>query len=113
MEAVTFSLSSLPSGSGAYLAGQLAALLTARPDAAVVVCDVSAVDQPRAADLDHLARLRLTTRRAGRDFVLQGVGTRLRLLLALTGFDEVLDGEPGGPSAPDGDDGGRLAGKPS
>ncbi|ARP69013.1 hypothetical protein LK07_03615 [Streptomyces pluripotens] len=112
METVTFALSSIPSGSGAFLADQLAALLTARPDAAVVVCDVSAVDQPRAADLDHLAWLKLTTRRAGRDFVLQGVGTRLRLLLALTGFGEVLDAEPGGPSAHDGD-GGRPAGKPS
>ncbi|MFJ8201126.1 STAS domain-containing protein [Streptomyces sp. NPDC096152] len=95
-----------------FLTDQLAALLTAWPDAAVVVCDVSAVDQPRAADLDHLARLRLTAQRAGRALVLRGVGPRLRLLLALTGLGEVFGAEAGGLSAPDGV-GGQPPGKPS
>ncbi|MFG2566217.1 hypothetical protein ACGFR6_12340 [Streptomyces sp. NPDC048567] len=90
METVVFSLRSLPPGSGPFLADQLTALLTARPDAGVVACDVSALDRPCAADLDHLARLRLTARRGGRDFVLHGVGERLRLLLVLTGLAEVL-----------------------
>ncbi|MGW7595051.1 hypothetical protein, partial [Streptomyces rubiginosohelvolus] len=88
METVVFSLRSLPPGSGPVLAGRLAALLTARPGAAVVACDVSALDRPCAADLDHLARLGLAARRGGRDFVLRGVGDRLRLLLVLTGFAE-------------------------
>lgn len=109
METVTFSLSPLPPGSGPSLAGRLAALLAARPDAAVVVCDVSAVDRPCVADLDHLARLRPAARRAGRDFVLQGVGAQLRLLLALTGLAGVLDAEPGGPSVFEAGDG-RPAG---
>ncbi|MEU0119113.1 hypothetical protein ABZ137_36900 [Streptomyces bobili] len=43
-------------------------LLTTHPDAAVVVRDVSAVERATAADLDHLAQLRLAARRVGRDW---------------------------------------------
>lgn len=77
-------------GAGPCLCDQLALLLTNHPDAAVVVCDVSAVERPTLADLDHLAQLRLAARRAGRNLVLRGVGPRLQLLLVLTGLGEVF-----------------------
>ncbi|MDQ0910124.1 hypothetical protein QFZ22_006109 [Streptomyces canus] len=41
-------------------------MLTTHPDAAVVVCDVCAVERATAADLDHLAQLRPAARRTGR-----------------------------------------------
>lgn len=52
--------------------------------------DVSAIDRPTRADLEWLARRRLDARRRGYELVLTGVGERLRLLLALTGLDEVF-----------------------
>jgi hypothetical protein len=52
--------------------------------------DVSTIEQPTRADLERLARRRLDARRRGRELVLTGVGERLRLLLALTGLDEVF-----------------------
>ncbi|MFJ3338702.1 STAS domain-containing protein [Streptomyces sp. NPDC086766] len=110
MESIEFCLGPLPLGAGVFLTDQLAALLTDRPDAGVVVCDVSAVEQPRAVDLDHLARLRLTAQRAGRTLVLRGVGPRLRLLLVLAGLDEVFGAQAGGLWAPDGA-GGQPPGK--
>ncbi|MDX3515215.1 hypothetical protein [Streptomyces caniscabiei] len=66
----------LPPGDGLRICDQLAVLLTNPPDAAVVVCDVSAVERPTPADLDHLAQLRLAARRAGRDVVLRGFRPR-------------------------------------
>ncbi|MGV9252039.1 hypothetical protein [Streptomyces sp. NPDC003697] len=102
MESVEFGLGPLALGAGVFLADQLAALLTARPEAGVVVCDVSAVEQPRAVDLEHLSRLRLTAQRAGRALVLRGVGPRLGLLLALIGLGEVFVGDVDRPSAADG-----------
>ncbi|MFB7666970.1 hypothetical protein ACFC1R_23980 [Kitasatospora sp. NPDC056138] len=107
METVEFTLVPPPPGAGPFLADRLAALLTARPDAALVICDVSAVDRPGPADLDHLARLRLIARRAGRELLLRGAGPRLRLLLALTGLGEVLGETADGPSAP-----GSVGGQP-
>jgi anti-anti-sigma regulatory factor len=101
METLLFDVGPLPPGAGPFLCDQLAALLADRPDAAVVVCDVSAVERPTPADLDHLARLRLTARRADRELVLRGVGPRLSLLLALTGLGEVF-GFEGGESDPGG-----------
>ncbi|MEU8590161.1 hypothetical protein AB0C59_24645 [Streptomyces sp. NPDC048664] len=91
METVEFPLTPLPPGSGEALAERLAALLAARADAVVVVCEVSALVEPTAADLDHLARLRLAARRAGREFVLRDAGPALRSLLTLTGLAEVLE----------------------
>jgi anti-anti-sigma regulatory factor len=57
--------------------------------------DASAIDRPTRADLEWLARRRLDARRRGCELVLTGVGERLRLLLAVTGLDEVfaIDGE--------------------
>ncbi|MEZ0067248.1 anti-anti-sigma regulatory factor [Streptacidiphilus sp. MAP12-20] len=101
MKTVVFTLDQLGPGSGPFLCDQLAALLADHPEAVVVICDVSALEHPMPADLDHLARLRLTARRAGRELVLRGVGARLRLLLTLTGLAEAFGCEaeasaPGG-----------------
>jgi anti-anti-sigma regulatory factor len=52
--------------------------------------DVSTIEQPTRADLERLARRRLDARRRGCELELTGVGDKLRLLLALTGLDEVL-----------------------
>jgi len=52
--------------------------------------DVSSIEQPTRADLERLARRRLEARRRGCRLVLVGVGERLRLLLALTGLEEVF-----------------------
>lgn len=71
-------------------AEDVAALLDARPAARLVICDVAALERPRPADLDQLGRLRLATRRRGCDLVLRNAGLRLRLLLELTGLDEVF-----------------------
>ncbi|AEW98315.1 hypothetical protein SCATT_p01220 (plasmid) [Streptantibioticus cattleyicolor NRRL 8057 = DSM 46488] len=83
-----FTVGQLRCGAGPFLCDQLAASLADRPEAVVVVCDVSAADRPTPADLDHLARLRTTARRMGCDLVLRGASPRLRLLLALTGLEE-------------------------
>ncbi|MET8541461.1 STAS domain-containing protein [Kitasatospora sp. NPDC004799] len=96
METLEFALGPLPGGAGPFLCDQLAALLAEHPEGRVVVCDVSALRRPAPADLDHLARLRLTARRAGRQVVLRGVGPRLRLLLVLTGLAEVFADEADG-----------------
>lgn len=59
--------------------------------------DVSTIERPTRADLEQLARRRLDARRRGCELVLTGVGERLRLLLAVTGLDEVFvigDGAP-------------------
>ena len=60
--------------------------------------DVSTIEQPTRADLEQLARRRLEARRRGCELVLTGVGERLRLLLALTGLDEVFVIGGAGPS---------------
>lgn|GEM_PF-3058946 len=52
--------------------------------------DVSGIEQPGRADLEQLARRRLEARRRGCELVLIGVGERLRLLLTVTGLDEVF-----------------------
>ncbi|MBS2546848.1 hypothetical protein KGQ19_08195 [Catenulispora sp. NL8] len=63
--------------------------------------DVSSIERPTRADLERLARRRLDARRRGNELVLTGVGERLRLLLAVTGLEEVflMDGgsSEGGP----------------
>ncbi|MEU2726069.1 STAS domain-containing protein [Streptomyces smyrnaeus] len=101
METVEITFGPLRPGAGPFLCDQLAALLANRPDAAVVVCDVSAVERPTPADLDHLAQVRLAARRVGRDLVLRGVGPRpqLVLVLVLTGLGGVFGGEAGEPSS--------------
>jgi hypothetical protein len=66
------------------------ALLDAFPGARLVICDVAALVRPGPADLDQLGRLRIVTRRRGCGLVLRHAGLRLRLLLELTGLDEVL-----------------------
>lgn len=81
----------------------------------IVLYDASAIDRPTREDLHRLARLRLEARRGGCDLVLTGVGRRLRLLLAVTGLDEVFtisadgmcgdDGVAGGSPGPDPDPG--------
>jgi hypothetical protein len=68
----------------------------------IVLYDASAIEKPTREDLQRLARLRLDARRGGCDLVLTGVGQRLRLLLTVTGLDELFTisadgmcGEPG------------------
>ena len=51
---------------------------------------MSTIERPTTADLERLARRRLDARRRGCELVLTGVGVRLRLLLAVTGLDEVF-----------------------
>lgn len=106
MKRVVFTLDQLGPGAGPFLCDQLAALLTDRPDAVVVVCDVSALERPTPADLDHLGKLRTTARRMGRDLELSGVGPRLRLLLTLTGLEGTLGREA------DASDPGGVGGQP-
>jgi anti-anti-sigma regulatory factor len=52
--------------------------------------DVSGIERPTKVDLEQLARRRLEARRRGCELVLIGVGERLRLLLTVTGLDEVF-----------------------
>jgi anti-anti-sigma regulatory factor len=52
---------------------------------------VSAIERPTPADLDHLARLLLTARRAGRELALADPPERLRMLLLLVGLGGLLD----------------------
>jgi anti-anti-sigma regulatory factor len=59
----------------------------------VVICDVTAVDRPRMAIVDALARLRLIAERLGSGIVLRGAGTHLRQLILLTGLTDVLPSE--------------------
>lgn len=63
---------------------------------------MSAIERPTGADLAQLARLRLDAVRRGCELELTGVGERLRLLLALTGLDEVfvIGGGPAPPEDP-------------
>ncbi|OHV42453.1 STAS domain-containing protein [Pseudofrankia sp. BMG5.36] len=83
------------------LCKSLSAALVAAPWARTVVCDVTAVRTPTLATVNVLARLRLTARRLGRGFQLDGVQPRLALVLELTGLAGVLDadGAPAGPVA--------------
>ncbi|NUR25123.1 MAG: hypothetical protein HOV83_04620 [Catenulispora sp.] len=60
----------------------------------IVLYDASALDRPTREDLHRLARLRLEARRSGCDLVLTGVGQRLRLLLTVTGLDELFTISP-------------------
>jgi anti-anti-sigma regulatory factor len=86
---VVFELGRHARGAAPFLCDQLAALLD-RSAARVVVCDVAGLERPGPADLDHLARLRTTARRHGREMRLRGVRPELRLLLELTGLWSVL-----------------------
>lgn len=71
--------------------------------------DASAIDRPTRADLEWLARRRLDARRRGCELVLTGVGERLRLLLAVTGLDEVFTIAADGTSEPEGSAGAGAA----
>jgi hypothetical protein len=75
----------------------------------IVLYDASAIDRPTREDLHRLARLRLAARRGGCDLVLTGVGQRLRLLLAVTGLDEVFTIAADGTSEPEGSAGAGAA----
>jgi anti-anti-sigma regulatory factor len=66
---------------------------------------VSSIERPTRADLEQLARRRLEARRRGCELVLTGVGERLRLLLAVTGLDEVFVIGEGPPRALPGPEG--------
>ena len=67
---------------------------------------MSSIERPSRADLEQLARRRLEARRRGCELELTGVGERLRLVLALTGLDEVFvvggEGTPGAAPEPEG-----------
>ncbi|MCJ0870312.1 STAS domain-containing protein [Streptomyces sp. AP-93] len=73
----------------ALLCARLARLYDA--GATEVVCDAAAVTAPGLADVDALARLRLTA--GGRPFRVTGAPPPLRALLHLVGLVELL-GEP-------------------
>ena len=68
----------------------------------IVLYDASAIERPTREDLQRLARLRLEARRGGCDLVLTGVGQRLRLLLTVTGLDELFTISPDGVGGIDG-----------
>ena len=87
-----------PAAIGASAAERAEALLAASPGTRLVVCDVAALLRPGPADLNQLGRLRMATRRRGCGLVLRNAGVRLRLLLELTGLDEVFVCE-GAPAA--------------
>jgi ABC-type transporter Mla MlaB component len=59
-------------------------------DAAVVVCDVSAVATPDVGTVDALARLALAARRLGRQIHLRDAPRELTELLALVGLAGVV-----------------------
>jgi len=61
--------------------------------------DVSIIERPTRDDLERLVRRRLDARRRDHELVLTGVGERLRLLLAVTGLDEVFTIAPAGETA--------------
>jgi hypothetical protein len=63
------------------------------PGSRTIVCDVR-LAEPDAATIDRLARLRLAARRGGLELRLRGVSNELRELIAFTGLDGVLRGEP-------------------
>lgn len=90
---VVFELGQHARGAAPFLCNQLAAILEGSA-ARTVVCDVAGLERPGPADLDHLARLRATARRHGREMRLRGVRPELRLLLELTGLSSVLDPSP-------------------
>ncbi len=89
---------------GTPFAEGVAALLDARPGTSLVVCDVAALERPGPGELDQLGRLRLVTRRRVCGLVLRNAGGRLRLLLAVTGLDEVFvcEGTPVAEGSPEG-----------
>lgn len=61
----------------------------------IVDCDVAAVASPDVVTVEALARLRLTARRHGWQFVVRGAGPGLRQLVGLLGLTDAL-GEAGG-----------------
>ncbi|GAA2056113.1 hypothetical protein GCM10009839_76430 [Catenulispora yoronensis] len=75
--------------------------------------DASAIDRPTREDLQRLARLRLDARRSGCDLVLTGVGQRLRLLLAVTGLEEVFTISPDGMCGAEPEDSGAEPAEPT
>ncbi|TWV29456.1 STAS domain-containing protein [Streptomyces misionensis] len=58
-----------------------------------VVCDVRGLGPPGLAEVDLLARLELTARRAGGRIRLRAPGPALRALLALTGLRFQMEGQ--------------------
>jgi hypothetical protein len=59
-------------------------------DAGLVICDVSAVEEPDLATVDALARLQLAARRLGRSIQLRHASEHQQGLVALAGLSEVL-----------------------
>lgn len=58
--------------------------------AAVVICDVGAIEEPDTVTIEALARLHLTARRLGRGIEVQGADPRLHDLVAFVGLSAVL-----------------------
>ncbi|WP_327353867.1 STAS domain-containing protein [Streptomyces sp. NBC_01304] len=79
------------------LCAQLSACLTST-GATDVICDVGRVTQPDLAVVDALARLKLTSRRAGARMRIRDPAPRLLQLLGLVGLLDLVDvevvGEP-------------------
>ena len=65
-------------------------LLLVNSAADLILCDVSAVEEPDAVTVDALARLQLAARHYGRRVELRGVSAELKELLALTGLCDVM-----------------------
>lgn len=77
---------------GSSAASLCADLLEARAGrrAELIVCDVTALQEPDLGSIDALARAQLTAQRLGCRVRLDGATKRLRELLALAGLREVV-----------------------
>ncbi|MGW3264590.1 STAS domain-containing protein [Streptomyces sp. NPDC001056] len=65
-----------------------------RTGSRVVVCDAGALGPPGLAEVDLLARLELSARRAGGRIRLRAPGPALLALLALAGLRFQMEGQP-------------------
>lgn len=76
-------------GDAAPLGDQVGELLDGS-GATLAICDVGMIDQPDAATVDLLCRIRLLTRRFGMRLEISAVATELSELLFLTGLCDLV-----------------------
>ena len=63
-------------------------------DASALICDVGCLIRPNAAVVDLLARLRVVTRRLGREMRVTNTSRYMQELLELCGLSDVLSSSP-------------------